>query len=273
MEEDIKKELEKYKRAKTILEYNFILQKAKKEDGTVDQEKLQKLLKQKYDNLISFCASKGLEGSEFQKNKEKLDEYFTMLKDRESRKYYEQLEYREKIMNNNYIDDGMTNVDSTIIQQIKYIDERREKTRSIQIVVSPNNEKRKNVIIDKVGTLGYKTAFNVIAKIDIYEIVKNINGLDRKFIVATNSDFSLAEKLIKDKDSGKELSTIDEEYLENINKQLSDVNLLSCQRQTNGYIGTAYKGKNDSSFEFEQEEYAAFNKFLEERIPQDDIER
>ena len=113
----------------------------------------------------------------------------------------------------------------------------------------------------------------MFGEINVYKVSKNIHGLERNFIILTNTLFKQAWEIFKRKQKGEKVSDEDEQFLKNVEEQLSDRNLLSCQRKLHGYIGTVERRQKSSTIIFEPEEYGAYKEFWDKNINKDKYER
>lgn len=244
-------ELEKYKMAKKYFSYDKLAMQATDENGVVDEEKLRKLLEDNLERMIEHIETKTTNNAQ---DKKRLQDLFKMIIDRKSVEYFERLEQQEKYMRDKKINKKDLLRNSSIIAGTR--NQRIKNGQTISMKVSPRNENSKNVKITKIGTLEYKTAFNLYADLQIYIVEKNIDGIDRNFAIATNTNFELANKLMNKTES---LTEEEKQYLDCVSEQLSDINLTSTQRKLNGYTGTVMCYKGHSELEFDPEEYCAYN--------------
>lgn len=258
-------DLKKYREAKMFFCYDKAVKESKDENGIINQEKLNKILLENYQRMRKYLEEKNIDAK---CQISQLEEVFELAKDRKQMEYYEAIERQEKHIKAIGIDESSLSKSSSMI--LKTVFSRKKDPTFITVQVSPKGETSKKVRITNIGEIQYKTAFNLYSNLSIYVIEKNIQGINRRFVVGTNTNFRTAYNLIN---QGREnISIEDEQYLEYVEQQLSDINLLASQRQLNGYIGTVEKKDNNAEIYYDPEEYCAYKKELS-RNQNNDVER
>lgn len=246
-------DLKKYREAKMFLGYDKAVKEAKDENGILNEEKLNQILLENYQRMRTYLEEKNINAKS---QITQLEELFKLAKDRKQMEYYENLEKQEKHIKAIGIDENNLLKSSSMISATAFL--RKKDPTFITIQVSPKGETSKKVRIANIGEIQYKTAFNLYSNISVYLIEKNIQGINRRFIVGTNTNFRTAFNLIN---QGRENITPEgKQYLECVEQQLSDINLLASQRQLNGYIGTVEKKDNNAEIYYDPEEYCAYRK-------------
>lgn len=253
---------DKFKMAKMYFRYDRLLKHFTDDSGRIDEEGLRQAITKEYEELKEKLRLQK-NNENVKKDLEKIDEYYSIIIDRKKVEYYERLLKTENYFDNN-INAEKLMLNASRIE--KHIFEENKNPTVINLVVNPEGENPKTVKITKMGILHYKTSINVSSSIDIYSIVKTIRGVDRRFLVATNTLFNYAKEITTRREKGKQISKKDEEFLQLVSQQLSDVNLEVCQRKLNGYMGSIERKEDTVDFSIEPDEYAAMNCFKRQRL-------
>lgn len=249
---------EEYKLVLASFRYEKNVELAKNENGIVDENRLQELLRMEYERMLSYVKAHSAPENA-QKNIEALAKRYEFVKDRRQMIYYGELKRlidSEKYLSDQGVDKLLSNAGK--VSKIGYKDAKNSKLMILK--VSPKNEPQKTVKIKQIGTLGYRM-INLESYIDVYKCEKNINGVDRVFTIFTDTSFQRAIDLIKKQNDGYPLTPKEETYLENVSEQLSDKHLSACQRKLNGYIGNVQNGK----ITYDQDEYNACRTYVNYR--------
>lgn len=259
---EISEELIKYRSAKNFFHYDRVVESAKDENGIVNEEKLNKILENAYNKMICYLEEhaevNGKRSLALDRNIARINELYSLVRNRKQMQYLSEVLKQENSLNIN--EDDMIKAASQI-SKIGYVSNKFPKILLVNI--NSGNGNRKSVRILRKGTLAYRTSFNVSSEIDVYNITKNIKGLDRNFTVFTNTLFNKAEMLMRKKATGERISEDEEEYILKVQEQLSDISLLACQRKLNGYIGTVEGKKGSLDIVFEPDDYRACRAFID----------
>ena len=253
----IERGFEEYKFVLASFRYEKNLELAKNENGIVDENKLQELLRIEYERMLEYVKSHSAPEN-VRKNIETLSKRYELAKDRRQMIYYGELKRlidSEKYLSAQGVDEKKLLNMAAKVSKIGYKDAKNSKLMILK--VTPKNEPQKTVRIKRIGTLGYKV-INVESHIDMYRCGKNINGVDRIFTIFTDTSFERAIDLIKKQNDGYPLTTEEETYLEKVSEQLSDRHLSACQRELNGYIGNVENGK----ITYDPDEYNACRTYV-----------
>ena len=251
---------EKFMTAKRILGYNICVNKSKREDGTIDEIKLNDLLKQNYEYIRGQLLGRKKLNPNFdvetvKKEIQEIDFLYSLVKDESIRSKNDELAKEEKYAN------ALPKIFQNEVKGIiKNYTSEPSKKESYQFEVSPEGENKKHIIVIPKRKFQYTTQLGVIAYLNEYEIVKNINGMDRHFTVTTNTNFSEANKISH---LNRSLTDKEKEYLKLFYMQMSDIHLKTCKKRFNGYIGTVENNLDSVKFDMDSEDYAAtiaFNK-------------
>ena len=245
---------EKYMTAKRILGYNMCVTKSKRDNGTVDETKLNALLKQNYEYIRGQLLGRKKLNPNFdektvEKEIEEIDFLYSLVKDEKVRSKNDELAKEEKYVN------SLPKISETEVDGIiKSYKSKPSKGEIYQFEVSPEGENTKHIIVFKKRDYQYVTKLGVIAYLGEYEIIKNINGIDRHFLIKTNTKFDEINDILH---SDRNLSNNEMEYLKLFYRQMSDVHLKTCQNKFCGYIGTVEKKLDSATLDMDSEDYAA----------------
>lgn len=258
---------EKFMSAKRILGYNMCASKSKREDGTIDETKLNDLLKQNYEYIRGKLLGRKRENPNFDEQTvrteiQEIDFLYSLVKDENVRSKNDELAKEEK-----YASTLPKISEDEVKGIIKNYTSKPSKEESYQFEVSPEGENKKHITVIPKRKFQYTTQLGVIAYLNEYEIVKNINGIDRHFTVTTNTNFSEADKISH---LDRPLSDNEKAYLKLFYMQMSDIHLKTCQKRFSGYIGTVENNLDSVKFDMDSEDYAATDAL---KIDREDDER
>lgn len=259
----IERGFEEYKLVLGPFRYEKNVENSKNENGIVDENKLQELLRREYERMIAYIKAHSAPEN-IQKNIATITERYEFVKDRKQMLYYEELKKfidSEKYLSAKGADEKTLLGMAGKISRMGYKDERDSKVMIFK--VSPKNEPEKTVRIKKDGILGYET-INIESYIEVYKCAKNINGVDRIFSIFTGTSFTRAMDLINKRNSGHALTRSEETFLEKVSEQLSDKHLNACQRELSGYIGNIENGE----ITYDPDEYKACKIYVNHRNKQ-----
>ena len=262
MEEDFKK----FMTAKRILGYNMCMTKSKKEDGTIDEEKLNSLLKQNHEYIRSQLLTRKLSNPNFDKDLvereiKEIDYLYSLVKDEKARSKNDSLAKEEKHcrqlpkISEEEVKGIIKDLMSKPLEENKYT-----------FSVSPEGESTKKVLVIPKRKYQYITKLGVTAYLREYEVVKNIYGVDSHFTVTTNTDFDEVNKIYH---SDKPISKAESEYLKLFYMQMSDIHLNTCRRRFNGYIGTVDNNMFSAKFDMDSEDYAATKEIRKQELEEE----
>lgn len=249
----MEKDVEKFKIAKTLLGYNISVSKSRKEDGSIDEDKLNELLKKNYE----YIRSKFLKRKEMQpemaertdKDIKEVDYLYSLIKDGNARR-----ENDELAKENAYAEKLPIKPEDANVGIIRSINSKYAKEMVYSFEVAPEGENKKHVIVIPKRYFEYTTKVGVIAYINEYIIVKNINGIEMHFDVTTNTRFDELDEIMN---YGKPLTALESEYVRLFNNQMSDIHLRTCARKYKGYIGTVENNLRTAKFEMNEEDLSA----------------
>ena len=190
--------------------------------------------------------------------KAKRESYDDTLKELQEKRQEQikQSKLREKYKRNQYYNPGC-------IQELVY-----ENIDGIKIKLK--REDGEEILLKKIGRIGYKTNYNMIAEINEYEIVRIVNGEEKKDIIYTNlneSKLQLKQRGNKDEDKKYYKYIVDELF--------SEESIEECKKYNKGYLGKVGKNK-DGNYErnFKDiEELSAVMKFYVEKSKYIESER
>lgn len=179
---------------------------------------------------------------------QEIEYLYSLIKDENSRKEYDFLTKQEIYAKSLPLkpEEAKTGI-------IKNYISKPSKEKRYQFEVAPNGENKKQIVVIPKRNYQYKTQLGVIAFLNEYEIVKNINGMEMHFVVTTNTRFDEIDMLLHE----SEIRTEEErEYIKLFYSQMSDIHLATCQRKFDGYIGTVEKNLNEPIFDMNDEDLA-----------------
>lgn len=151
----------------------------------------------------------------------------------------------------------------TSIVTLKYQDFAKENDKSKLPGVIISRENGQEMLIQKVGRIGYEDSFGVKDEIGEYEITRIIKGeekTDKVYIPGLN----ILELGVDEKTGVFQ----NEAYYKFIaNEMLSEEAIRECSKYNNGYLGEPLKDNNGNYFRYldGREELSAVMKFYEER--------
>lgn len=253
---------EKFMTAKRILGYNICASKSKREDGTIDETKLNDLLKQNYEYIRGQLLGRKKSNPNFdeeavKKEIQEIDFLYSLIKDENVRSKNDELAKEEKYAN------SLPKISEAEVKGIiKNFTSEPSKEEYYQFEVSPEGENKKHIIVIPKRNFKYTTQLGVIAYLNEYEIIKNINGIDRHFDVTTHTNFNQANNIAH---LDRPLTDIEKAYLKLFYMQMSDIHLKTCEKRFNGYIGTVENNIDSAKFDMDSEDYAATNAFKKDR--------
>ena len=159
--------------------------------------------------------------------------------------------------------DRSGNYEPSSIVTLKYQDFTKENDRSKLPGVIISRENGQEMLIQKVGRIGYEDSFGVKDEIGEYEITRIIKGeetTDKVYIPGLN----ILELGVDEKTGVFQ----NEAYYKFIaNEMLSEEAIRECSKSNNGYLGEPLKDNNGNYFRYldGREELSAVMKFYEER--------
>ena len=159
--------------------------------------------------------------------------------------------------------DRSGNYEPSSIVTLKYQDFTKENDRSKLPGVIISRENGQEMLIQKVGRIGYEDSFGVKDEIGEYEITRIIKGeetTDKVYIPGLN----ILELGVDEKTGVFQ----NEAYYKFIaNEMLSEEAIRECSKYNNGYLGEPLKDNNGNYFRYldGREELSAVMKFYEER--------
>ena len=190
--------------------------------------------------------------------KEKREIYNQKLADIERK---EQKAIEDEIFKIKY--DRSGNYEPSSIVTLKYQDFTKENDRSKLPAIIISRENGQEILIQKVGRIGYEDSFGVKDEIGEYEITRIIKGeetTDKVYIPGLN----ILELGVDEKTGVFQ----NEAYYKFIaNEMLSEEAIRECSKYNNGYLGEPLKDNNGNYFRYldGREELSAVMKFYEER--------
>lgn len=242
-------EYEDFNRAKILLQFKACLKKATKQDGSIDNELLDKLIKEQYEYMKNRVIDESMLNAETKKNNlSLLEQSYLMLKDKKSREMFNMEAKIENWNSQNPLRD--IEVSSKVIKKLgsKPLNE-----KWYDFYVKPESENAKSVLIKPFRTFVYSTKLGIVAELNSYEIVKTISGINRRFFVTTHTDFGQIDKLIH---SAQPLTEEEQRMVNCFYLQMSDVHLLTSEKHYNGYIGTITKRLNTATIDYDEDDLA-----------------
>ena len=159
--------------------------------------------------------------------------------------------------------DRRGNYEPSSIVTLKYQDFTKENDRSKLPAIIISRENGQEILIQKVGRIGYEDSFGVKDEIGEYEITRIIKGeetTDKVYIPGLN----ILELGVDEKTGVFQ----NEAYYKFIaNEMLSEEAIRECSKYNNGYLGEPLKDNNGNYFRYldGREELSAVMKFYEER--------
>ena len=256
MESNKRNELQKYKEAKIMFNIALVISKSTLSNGSVDISRYKELIENEYKRKIAYIQEKIKGKSDlaklYQEKIKDIEEYFKLASDikkvylleeelkeernakRKQEGFFDKLEkvkeeYEEKII-------GAKKSASSIKSLVyKPRDNNREK-RGLEFFVLEQNGYKK-VTVHPKGTINYCTSFNFYSDVNVYEVTKNIQGIDTTFEVKSNSNYMKIQELLNKKRMGEELSKNESEFLRLFAIQFSDYWLKTCRDNLGGFIG------------------------------------
>lgn len=242
---------------------DFLLQQ---KEGLIELAKVEYEKKVNVDKKNEFAAEQKLkldmriiEGAYREiATKEKREIYNQKLAEIERK---EQKAIEDEIFKMKY--DRSGNYEPSSIVTLKYQDFAKENDRSKLPGVIISRENGQEMLIQKVGRIGYEDSFGVKDEIGEYEITRIIKGeetTDKVYIPGLN----ILELGVDEKTGVFQ----NEAYYKFIaNEMLSEEAIRECSKYNNGYLGEPLKDNNGNYFRYldGREELSAVMKFYEER--------
>ena len=276
MESNRKSELQKYKEAKIMFNTVLVMSKCSLNNGSIDINQYKEAIENEYKRKIVYIQNKIEERPDLAKAYEErlkdLGEYFKLVIDinkvylleaelkeeknanRKKEDFSNKLEkvkeeYEEKILGAKKAASSIKNL------AYKQISNDRKPRRLEFSVLEQNGYK--NVTVMPKGTIHFCTSFNFYSDINVYEVTKNIQGIDTTFEVKSNSNYMKIQALLNKKRIGEELSRDESEYLGLFAIQFSDYWLKTCRDNLGGYIGNIEQRNGKSSISFDEDDCGA----------------
>lgn len=242
---------------------DFLLQQ---KEGLIELAKVEYEKKVNVDKKNEFAAEQKLkldmriiEGAYREiATKEKREIYNQKLAEIERK---EQKAIEDEIFKMKY--DRSGNYEPSSIVTLKYQDFTKENDRSKLPAIIISRENGQEILIQKVGRIGYEDSFGVKDEIGEYEITRIIKGeetTDKVYIPGLN----ILELGVDEKTGVFQ----NEAYYKFIaNEMLSEEAIRECSKYNNGYLGEPLKDNNGNYFRYldGREELSAVMKFYEER--------
>ena len=242
---------------------DFLLQQ---KEGLIELAKVEYEKKVNVDKKNEFAAEQKLkldmriiEGAYREiATKEKREIYNQKLAEIERK---EQKAIEDEIFKMKY--DRSGNYEPSSIVTLKYQDFAKENDKSKLPGVIISRENGQEMLIQKVGRIGYEDSFGVKDEIGEYEITRIIKGeekTDKVYIPGLN----ILELGVDEKTGVFQ----NEAYYKFIaNEMLSEEAIRECSKYNNGYLGEPLKDNNGNYFRYldGREELSAVMKFYEER--------
>ena len=252
---------DKTKKSENIDE--FLLQR---KEGLIEFAKVEYEKKVNADKKNEFAAKQKLkleirtiEGAYREiATKEKREIYNQKLADIERK---EQKAIEDEIFKIKY--DRSGNYEPSSIVTLKYQDFTKEKDRSKLLGVIISRDDGQEILIQKVGRIGYEDSLGVTDEIGEYEItriIKDEEKTDKVYIPGLN----ISELFVDEKTGAFQ----NQAYYKFIaNEMLSEEAIRECSKYNNGYLGEPLKDNNGNYFRYldGREELSAVMKFYEER--------
>ena len=190
--------------------------------------------------------------------KEKREIYNQKLADIERK---EQKAIEDEIFKIKY--DRSGNYEPSSIVTLKYQDFTKENDRSKLPAIIISRDDGQEILIQKVGRIGYEDSLGVTDEIGEYEItriIKDEEKTDKVYIPGLN----ISELFVDEKTGAFQ----NQAYYKFIaNEILSEEAIRECSKYNNGYLGEPLKDNNGNYFRYldGREELSAVMKFSEER--------
>ena len=190
--------------------------------------------------------------------KEKREIYNQKLADIERK---EQKAIEDEIFKIKY--DRSGNYEPSSIVTLKYQDFTKENDRSKLPAIIISRDDGQEILIQKVGRIGYEDSLGVTDEIGEYEItriIKDEEKTDKVYIPGLN----ISELFVDEKTGAFQ----NQAYYKFIaNEILSEEAIRECSKYNNGYLGEPLKDNNGNYFRYldGREELSAVMKFYEER--------
>ena len=159
--------------------------------------------------------------------------------------------------------DRSGNYEPSSIVALEYQDFTKDNNKSKLLSAIISRENGQEMLIQKVGRIGYEDSFGVKDEIGEYEITRIIKGEEKAnkvYIAGLN-----ISELFVDEITG---AFQNEAYYKFIaNEMLSEEAIRECSKYNNGYLGEPLKDNNGNYFRYldGREELSAVMKFYEER--------
>ena len=159
--------------------------------------------------------------------------------------------------------DRSGNYEPASIVALEYQDFTKDNNKSKLLSAIISRENGQEMLIQKVGRIGYEDSFGVKDEIGEYEITRIIKGEEKAnkvYIAGLN-----ISELFVDEITG---AFQNEAYYKFIaNEMLSEEAIRECSKYNNGYLGEPLKDNNGNYFRYldGREELSAVMKFYEER--------
>ena len=159
--------------------------------------------------------------------------------------------------------DRSGNYEPSSIVTLKYQDFTKENDRSKLPAIIISRENGQEILIQKVGRIGYEDSLGVTDEIGEYEItriIKDEEKTDKVYIPGLN----ISELFVDEKTGAFQ----NQAYYKFIaNEMLSEEAIRECSKYNNGYLGEPLKDNNGNYFRYldGREELSAVMKFYEER--------
>ena len=159
--------------------------------------------------------------------------------------------------------DRSGNYEPSSIVTLKYQDFKKENNRSKLLDVIISRDDGQEILIQKVGRIGYKDSLGVTDEIGEYEITRIISD-DKKTDKVYIPGLNISELFVDEKTGAFQ----NQAYYKFIaNEMLSEEAIRECSKYNNGYLGEPLKDNNGNYFRYldGREELSAVMKFYEER--------
>lgn len=159
--------------------------------------------------------------------------------------------------------DRSGNYEPSSIVALEYQDFTKDNNKSKLLSAIISRENGQEMLIQKVGRIGYEDSFGVKDEIGEYEITRLINDeekTDKVYIPGLN-----ISELFIDEITGTFQNEVYYKFI--ANEMLSEEAIRECSKYNNGYLGEPLKDNNGNYFRYldGREELSAVMKFYEER--------
>ena len=281
--EEIKNKIRKNRPKKETAYEILKISKGRCDDRTRKSENIDNLLLQQKEGLIEFAKTEyekkvnDDKKNEFAANQKlKLDMRiiegaYREIATKEKREIYnqklEEIERKEQKAIEDEISkmkyDRSGNYEPSSIVALEYQDFTKDNNKLKLLSAIISRENGQEMLIQKVGRIGYEDSFGVKDEIGEYEITRIIKGEEKAnkvYIAGLN-----ISELFVDEITG---AFQNEAYYKFIaNEMLSEEAISQCSKYNNGYLGEPLKDNNGYYFRYldGREELSAVMKFYEER--------